>query len=305
MAITQPLKELVLEKQNLERRLLGRTGFEVTALGIGCAYLGHANGSYSAEVGAQAVLAGLESGINLIDTSDNYIDGRSEGFVGEALQHWFQQGNRREDLILSSKLTIYSGNPEAFSYDGTMRGFETSLERLKVDYLDIFLVHDPPALDQVLADDGAIAALRRLKEQGSIRAIGLGCRPHEFHRRCIETGEFDVSLTFRDYNLIVTSAKTGVLEPATERNVGVFNASINAAVVSPQNAERAHQMREWCREHDVDLDTLNLHFSLRERRFASVLVGFSRPARVEQNVEAYNATIDSAIWDELERDFEL
>jgi len=291
-----------LDKQNWERRTLGRTGFEVTVLGIGSAWLGHKDGAYTLEIGVQTVLAGLESGINLIDTSDNYIAGRSEGFVGEALKHWFGQGNRREELILSTKLTMHPGNPDAFSYDGTMRGLEHSLQELGTDYLDMFLVHDPRSLDPVLAEDGSIAALRKLKEQGTIRAIGLGCRPHEFHRRCIETGEFDVSLTFHDYNLMGTSAEAGVLEHAVKQNVGVFNASINASVGKRDNAERVARMSDWCRERDVDLDTLNLHFCLRERRFASILIGFSRPARVAQNVRAYAESIDEGIWEELARD---
>ena len=294
-----------MDKQSWEKRTLGRTGFEVTVLGIGSAWLGHQDGAYTPEVGVETVLAGLESGINLIDTSDNYIAGRSEGFVGQALGHWFGQGNRRQDRILSTKLTVHPGNPDAFSYDGTMRGVEHSLRELGTDFLDIFLVHDPQSLDPVLAEDGSIAALRKLKEQGTIRAIGLGCRPHEFHRRCIETGEFDVSLTFHDYNLMGTSAEAGVLEHAVKQDVGVFNASINASVTTARSAERAGQMSDWCRERGVDLDTLNLHFCLRERRFASVLIGFSRPARVEQNVRAYAETIDAGIWEELARDFDL
>ena len=295
-----------MSKPTFERRTLGRTGFEVTAIGIGSAWLGHQGGGETdPEVGVQTVLAGLEAGINLIDTSDNYIGGRSEGIVGEALARWFGGGHRREDLILSTKLTVYADNPDAFSYEGTMRGVEQSLERLRAEYLDIFLVHDPQSLDPVLAEDGAIAALRRLKEEGTIRAIGLGCRPHEFHQRCIGTGEFDVSLTFHDYSLMGTTAAPGVLAHAAPRNVGVFNASINASVGAERNAERARRMRAWCRERDVDLDTLNLHFCLRERRFASTLIGFSRPARVEQNVAAYAAAIDGSIWEELERDFEF
>lgn len=295
-----------MSKPNWERRTLGRTGFEVTVLGIGSAWLGHTGGGkYTPEIGVETVLAGLEAGINLVDTSDNYIAGRSEGFVGQALAQWFGQGHRREDLILSTKLTVHPGNQDAFSYDGTMWGVDNSLKELGVDYLDIFLVHDPVTLEPVLAEDGCIRALRELKEQGTIRAIGLGCRPHEFHRQCIETGEFDVSLTFHDYNLMVTTAEAGVVEHAVKQDVGLFNASINAAVATGQNADRSQQMAQWCRERDIDLDTLNLHFCLRETRFASTLIGFSRPARVEQNLRAYEATIDDAIWDELKRDFGL
>ena len=294
-----------MDKQNWERRTLGRTGFEVTTLGIGGAWLGHKDGEIDPEVAVQTVLAGLESGMNVIDSSDNYIAGRSEGFVGEALAHWFGRGNRREDLILSSKLTVHKGNPDAFTYDGTMWGLEHSLQEMRVDYLDIFLVHDPVDLEPVLADDGAIAALRQAKEEGTIRTIGLGCREHEFHQRCIETGEFDVCLTFHDYNLVVRTAEAGVLEHAVKQDVGVYNASINAALSTAKNTERAQQLSAWCRERDIDLASLNLHFCRRDRRVASTLIGFSRPARVEQNVAAYAASFDESIWEELERDLGL
>ena len=294
-----------MDKPNWERRTLGRTGFEVTVMGIGCAWLGHTNGDNSPEIGVEPVLAGLESGMNLLDTSDDYRDGNSEGSVGQALEHWLGQGNRREDLILSTKVTATQKKPDAFTYDGAMRSLDYSLRELRVDYLDIFLIHDPVDLAPVLADDGALAALRTAKEQGTIRAIGLGCRPHEFHQRCIETGEFDMSLTFHDYNLVVRTAEAGVLEHAVKRDVGVYNASINAALSYDQNTERAAQLSDWCRERDIDRAALNLQFCLREQRFASTLIGFSRPARVTQNVADYNATFDESVWEELERDLSV
>jgi len=294
-----------MDKPNWERRTLGRTGFEVTVMGIGCAWLGHTNGENSPEVGVETVLAGLESGMNLLDTSDDYRDGNSEAIVGQALEHWFGQGNRREDVILSTKVTANQKKPDAFTYDGAMRSLEYSLGELRVDYLDIFLIHDPVDLEPVLADDGALTALQTAKEQGTIRAIGLGCRPHEFHQRCIETGEFDMSLTFHDYNLVVRTAEAGVLEHAVKRDVGVYNASINAALSYDQNTERAAQLSDWCRERDIDRAALNLQFCLREQRFASTLIGFSRPARVTQNVADYNATFDESVWEELERDLSV
>jgi D-threo-aldose 1-dehydrogenase len=292
-----------MAKVNWERRILGRTGFEVTVLGIGGAWLGNMRDRTDEEVAVQTVLAGLASGINLVDSSDNYIDGRSEGFVGRALAHWFAQGNRREDLVLSTKLTVNPNNPDAFSYDGTLWGLEHSLRELGVDTLDMFLVHDPETLEPVLSEDGCIAALRRAKEEGTIRAIGLGCRPHEFHRRCIETGEFDVCLTFHDYSVMERSAEAGVLEHAVQRDVGVFNASINAALARPEHAETAAELEAWCGHRGLDLATLNLQFCLRERRFASTLIGFSRPERVAQNVASYQTPVDDAIWAELRRDF--
>ena len=206
-----------------------------------------------------------------------------------------------------------------------MASTELSLRTLQTDYLDLMLVHDPATIEPVLAPHAARDALRRLKEQGVIRHLGLGCRPHAHHRACIASGDFEVSLTFRDYNLIERSALAGVLEPAVAADVGVFNASImlsgllggedpvavaaRAAGVAPERVEMTPELRrakwlyDWCATRGLDLHVLNLHFCLRETRFASVLLGFSTPARVAQNVAAYRQEVDSAIWEELDRDF--
>ena len=121
---------------------------------------------------------------------------------------------------------------------------ERSLRLLGTDYLDILLVHDPEDLSPVFEPGGALEVLRELKEQGVIRAIGLGVRRHEFHRRCMETGEFDVSLTFCDYNLIDQSAAEGVLKPAAAHDVGI----LNAAAVMRTRPSRSRIPTAWVRD---------------------------------------------------------
>ncbi|MAG14110.1 MAG: hypothetical protein CMN78_05895 [Spirochaetales bacterium] len=314
-----------MQKRNWERRTLGKTGLEVTIMGIGGAWLGHSGyGEYDGETGAATVVRGLESGMNFIDTSGAYIGGKSEEFIGVALKEWFSRGNRREDLIICTK-TGTRVRPHDYSYDFTMASVETSLKALGIDYFDILLVHDPESLDPVFAPQGALSALKRLKEDGTIGAIGLGCRSHEHHRKCIETGEFEVSLTFRDYNLIEQSALTEVIEPAIENGVGIINASIMVrgflggadpsgdlrtrsgphGKTEEELIAKAQQLWEWCRERNVDLGTLNLQYCLRDSRIASTVLGFSRPARVEQNVKAFFEPISDDIWTELYRDFAL
>lgn len=313
-----------MERIEYERRPLGRTGLQVPVLGIGGAQLGRRGGRYDERLGVDTVIAALEAGIDLIDTSAAYIGGDSERYIGIALEEWYGRGNRREDLIIESKAGSRR-QPHDYSYDAIMASTELSLRALRTDYLDVMLVHDPARIEPVLAPHAARDALLRLKEQGVIRHVGLGCRPHAHHRTCMASGDFEVSLTFRDYNLIERSALTGVVEPAAAAGVGVFNASImlngllgggdpiavaaDAAGVAPDRVEmteelrRAKRMHDWCAARGVDLHVLNLHFCLRETRFASVLLGFSTPERVAQNVAAYRQEIDPAVWEELDRDF--
>jgi len=178
---------------------------------------------------------------------------------------------------------------------------------------------------------------------GVIRAIGLGCRQHEFHQRCIASGEFDVSLTFHDYNLAVQTADQGVIQPATKQGVGVFNATVTLngmltdddpmarwsewdqrwedriARVSPERAERIRKHRaqakeqaesaakvwQWCQARDLSLLALNLQFCLRDPRIASTLIGFTRPARVDEDIAACWVPIPESVWDELYETFDL
>ena len=314
----------MMEATEFERRRLGRTELQVPVLGIGGAHLGRRGDGHHEQVAVDTVLAGLEAGIDLIDTSAAYLGGDSERYIGIALQEWYRRGHRREELVIVSKAGTRQ-QPHDYSYDAIMASTELSLRALQTDYLDVMLVHDPVEIEPVLAPHAARDALLRLKEQGVIRHTGLGCRPHAHHRACIASGDFDVSLTFGEYNLIARSALAEVLEPAVAADVGVFNAAITlsgqlggedpiavatrAAGLAPGRLEitprlrRARWMYDWCAARALDLHVVNLHFCLRETRFASVLIGFSTPQRVAQNVAAYRQQVDPGLWDELEHDW--
>ena len=170
---------------SLAQRPLGRTGISVSILGLGGAYLGRlANNTFSDEVAIAATLAALQGGITLIDTSPHY--GESERRLGLALAAWRAQGGKRENLIISSK-TGTRVRPPNYTYDHTMSSIEQSLKLLGTDYLDVALVHDAPDVTPALAPRGAFAALRRLQEQKVVRAVGLGVREHDKHRRCLDS----------------------------------------------------------------------------------------------------------------------
>jgi len=317
-----------MQKPTWQVRQLGRTDMYVTPIGIGGAYLGYTNeGPPDERVALDTVLRGLELGINLIDTSPKYLGGESERLVGLALQEWYRRGGRREDLILSTK-TGSRVHPHVFTYDHTMESVAISLELLQTDYLDVLLVHDPHDIEEVFAPDGALAALQELKARGTTRAIGLGCRPHAFHRRCIESGAFDVSLCFGDYNLARQSAAEGVLAPAAAHGVGVWNATANLAGLlsgrdplqvaaergrggswawgrSDETLLRAHDIWQWARARGIDMLALNLQYCIREPRVASTLIGFSRPGRVDEDVAACMEPIGEETWQELHEEFGL
>ncbi len=301
----------------LDRRRLGRTGFMVTPIGLGGAHLGRTGpgpDDFDDDQAVATIFEALKLGIANIDTAPMY--GESQRRVGLALKQLPAEGFRREDIILSTKTGRDSQSRPGYSYDETMRSVENSLRLLRTDYIDILLVHDPTDLSEVLGPGGTLEALLELKAQGIIRAIGLGARPHDFHRACMETGHFDVSLTFCDYNLIDRSAVDGVLEPAEKHNVGVYNA---AAVMlgllggedprivaqrlggfaTAQRLERSVRVWDWCCEHGVELLAANLQLCARERRIASTLVGAASPEQVRRDVAALTTPLDGSVFEKL------
>ncbi len=309
-------------------RPLGQTGMSVSPLGLGGAYLGAKRNRdglvIDEELGMATVLRALELGINLIDTSGSYMgNGRSEGLIGKALSAWRAAGGRREGLVLSTKTgTRYpSSREKAYSASATWQSIEISLKLLNTEYLDIALVHDPTDLDQVLAHGGAWEALKQMKAQGIVKAIGLGVREHSLHQRLIATGECDVCLTYLDYHLLRQTAARDVLVPAAARGVAVLNGTtlyhgllsgVNPHRVAEgwsgthalslhDDIARAYQLWTWCQTHDIDLLALNLQFCLRDTRVSAVLMGASTPDQITRDVEAVRTSLPNGVWRELWR----
>src|SRR5207248_4508546 len=126
----------------LPTRTLGKTGLEVTTLGVGCAWLGRrADGSVDQETGLAAILAALDSGVRLIDTASLYVDGIAERVVGQAL---------RERPALAGEIVVETKVRDVrdFGYSGaeTCRSVETSLHSLGVDHIQMIYIHDQPAV---------------------------------------------------------------------------------------------------------------------------------------------------------------
>src|SRR5918912_569710 len=155
----------------LPTRILGRTGIEVTTLGVGCAWLGRrADGSIDEEAGLAAILAALDSGVRLIDTASLYTGGSAERVVGQALR---ERPALRSSIIVETKVR----DRRDFGYTAaeTRRSVDTSLERLGLDHIPVVYSHDPSAgsFERVMGPDGALAALRQLQSEGVVGHVGI------------------------------------------------------------------------------------------------------------------------------------
>ena len=298
-----------MQAVKLPCRRLGRSGLEVSALGLGGAGLGGVYGEVSDSEAIEAVRAAVEQGITYIDTDASYGD--SERKIGLA----FQEGGLREKVALSTKTGTHPDRRGDFSWDGTLWNVENSLRVLGTDWIDLALVHDPDDMAPVLAGRGALAALQDLKRQGVIKAVGLGQRNHEYHRQAIEAGLVDVILTYKDYNPIRTTALNWLLPLCEKHDIGVIDGSPLAGGLltgeDPDRAARhslhpeegeleaARRFYAWCKKRGVPEQAVTLQFCLRQPLVHATLIGAKTKAEIVDDVQAASLALPDDLWDEL------
>lgn len=195
---------------DLPRRVLGRTGIDVTTLGFGAMELRDApRGPAVSEETAQQVLnAVLDAGINFIDTSPDY--GLSEERIGRYIAH------RRSEYFLASKcgcaaeaFATGAQNEHIFTAENIRAAVEQSLRRMRTDYLDLVQFHQSPS-KAVMEERGALAELQALQREGKVRFLGMSGTLPEI-REHIAMGVFDVfqipySVIQREHEQVVAEA---------------------------------------------------------------------------------------------------
>ena len=244
----------------LATRPLGRSGLNVTVASLGAGGLGNFFRRISNAEAAALVEAAWNAGIRYMDTAPFYGRGRSERRLGLSL------GDQpRDSYVLSTKvgriLTPAPGGAEEdgifydpspfnssydYSYDGVMRSFEMSLQRLGLSRIDILLVHDiglflhgadaPRQLD--IFKNGGLKALEHLRSTGAIRAYGLGVNEIAACLECLDYGNPDVFLLAGRFTLLEQDAVRPLLDACGTRGAsivvgGVFNSGILATGDTP------------------------------------------------------------------------
>lgn len=152
---------------NMNKRPLGNTGLEVSEIGFGAWQLCNDDswGGMDERTAYRLVYKALEGGINLFDTAPNYAHTKSERILGRALQ------GHREKVVLVSKFGHTPEGPKSFTVDWFWESLEASLKRLQTEYLDVFLLHNPPT-EMYEGTDPLWVALEQAREQGKIRHYG-------------------------------------------------------------------------------------------------------------------------------------
>jgi D-threo-aldose 1-dehydrogenase len=324
-------------RSKMPRRLLGRTGLEVSTLGFGGAPLGDLYQKLDDAAAIAAVERALALGVNLVDTSPLYGRGLSEHRCGTAIRRV-----PRDQVVLCTKVGRWmdpfhapgdgsryvGGQPHRalvdYSYDGTLRSVEQSLLRLGTDRLDLLLIHDVDiwthgvdAIEDRFSEamNGAYVALERLRGEGVVAGIGIGVNEAEMCVRFAQAGSFDIMLLAGRYSLLEQPALAHFLPLAQSQGIGVllggvFNSGIlatgaiagakyNYRDAPPEILTKVARIERVCAAHGVALPTAALHFALGHPAVASLVLGAQTPQEVEANVAGLSRVVPAALWTDL------
>jgi D-threo-aldose 1-dehydrogenase len=321
----------------LPRRRLGSSDIELSVLGFGGAPLGDLYTRLDDGDAIATVAAAHQAGITLFDTSPHYGHGLSEHRFGTALRRV-----PREKFVLSTKVgrwmdprrpragesRFVGGFPHRgvfdYSRDGALRAFEQSLIRLGLDRIDVLLIHDvdvwthgADAIEARFREAmaGAYRALAELREQGVVKAIGIGVNEAEMCERFARAGDFDVMLLAGRYSLLEQPALERFLPLALEKRIGimlggVFNSGIlatgavpgaryNYREPPPELLERVARIEAVCRAHGTEIAHVALHFPLGHPAVSTLVLGSVVPDEVRRNVAALGRPVPAGVWADL------
>jgi D-threo-aldose 1-dehydrogenase len=268
--------------------------------------------------------------IRYFDTAPFYSLGESERRFGA-----FLRDRPRDDYILSTKvgrLVRPSTNPAAagamqivydYTYDGTLRSLDESLERLGLDRIDIAYIHDVSPKWQGAdydrrfgeAMEGAYRALDRLRQEGTLGAIGVGVKDWDVCLRFARAGKFDCFMLAGGYTLLEHTALSEFLPYCVDNRIAVivaspFNSGILATgavgdasffynVAPPQILERTRKLDQICARHSVPLGAAALQFPLLHPAVASVVAGYGTASEVDASLDWRSYPIPAALWADL------
>ena len=328
---------------DLPMRLLGRTGAAVTELGLGTAPLGDLFDVVEEDEARALIDAAWQGGVRYFDTSPWYGKGQAEHRVGRALYR-----KPRDEYVISSKVGRLLKRPLKpgrfqrgewlgglefdavfdYSYDGVMRSFEDSLQRLGVNRIDVLLIHDldawhfkteakvGPYMNQLYTSGWR--ALEELRDARVIKGIGAGFNTMGAIPRYLDMFDIDFFLIAMRYTLLEQDVLDLEFPRCAERGVGIIvggtynsgilatgatpNAMHNYAPAGPEILARVRRMEAVCARHKIPLAAAALQFPLGHEIVAAVIPGAISRAQVAQNLAAYRFPIPADLWAELKHE---
>jgi D-threo-aldose 1-dehydrogenase len=323
----------------LPTRKLGRVDLHVTPFAFGTAPLGNIFEPISEQTSQAMFDAAWDAGVRLFDTAPMYGHGLAELRTGHSLR-W----KPRDSYVLASKVgrvlkparrqdIDFSPWVDAapfsmafdYSYDGTMRSVEDSLQRMGLERMDICFIHDidrftrgddqPEVFRQAM--DGCWRALERLRSEGVVKAIGVGVNEWEVCHAALQQRDFDCFLLAGRYTLLEQDALDAFLPLCEQRGAAVlvgggFNSGILATGAKPgakynyapapaDILARVAAIEKVCAEYRVPLPAVALQFVVAHPAIPAFLAGTRTVQQLQQNLAWFQQPIPADLWVDLKR----
>ncbi|MBE3570177.1 MAG: aldo/keto reductase [Bacillales bacterium] len=306
----------------VEKVRLGKTDLYVNPIGLGTNAVGGHNlyPNLNEETGKQVVRTALENGV--LDTAFIYGPERSEELIGEVLKEF-----RREDVVIATKGAhklvgdkVEIDNSPAF----LRQAVEDSLRRLQTDYIDLFYIHYP---DESTPKYEAVGELKKLKDEGKIRAIGVSNFSIEQLKEANQDGYVDVLQS--EYNLFKRQAEKDLLPYTAEQGISFvpyfplasgllagkytkdtkFN---DLRAKNPlfqgeefvRNLEKVEQLRPIAEAKNTEIAYVVLAWYLTRDSIDALIPGAKKPEQVVNNLKTLNVQLTKEEIESIDRIFQ-
>lgn len=203
--------------KTIEKRTLGKSGFQVTKMGLGLWAIGGDEwGATEDQLSLDTIDAALDAGINFYDTADVYGSGHSEELLGKAMK------GRRDQFIVATKIGWrgFDGEKRITAYttvDKLIAGVESNLQRLQVDYVDLIQDHidfRDPTMEVFLE------GFQRLQKQGKVLAYGVSTSDFEYLKAFNADGK--CATLQIDYSILNRTPEADIFPYCIENDIGVL-----------------------------------------------------------------------------------
>ncbi|ENN75135.1 L-galactose dehydrogenase isoform X2 [Dendroctonus ponderosae] len=274
---------------------LGNTGMQVSRIALGAGGFSYFYGDYDIEECKRTIYEAIKNGVNFIDTAPWYGHGESEKVLGQCLQ-----GIPREAYYVATKVGRYEKEVAKmfdFSVERTRRSINESLERLKLNYVDLLQVHDvefAPSMDVVLNE--TLPTVKEIVNSGKAEHIGITGYPVGVLKECIEKSKVPIETvlsycrsTMIDYTL------NEYLPFFKSKGIGVINAAVNSMGLLTNNGppgwhpatdsikDVCKEASDYCKDRDVELGKLAVYHGLNNSDV--VLIGMNNRKLLEYNLD--------------------
>jgi D-threo-aldose 1-dehydrogenase len=326
--------------KTIAQRSLASNGLSLSEIGMGTASLGNLYRAMDDDDARETLSVALGADLRYFDTAPHYGRGLSErrlgdalrGLAGVTLSSKVGRLMRPDASIVDDRERDGFRSPMPFraeydyTYDGVMRSYEASLQRLGLARIDILYIHDIGQMTHgadhewtwsQLTTGGGFRALEALRGEGSISGFGLGVNEVAVCLDALVQAHLDVILLAGRYTLLEQAPLDDLLPACAKAGTSVviggpYNSGIlatgvkggrlpyyNYAPAPPEVIARVAGLEAVAERHGVKLAAAALQFPLAHPQVVSVIPGLGAPRHVAQTLELYRETIPADFWREL------